>query len=85
MKRENGSKDFEKIKKNYMQRKLRRSIRIDNKLIVEESIDEKDIFEENNEKVLLISAEPGMGKSWILDHFTQNIRKFLCQNNSKHL
>jgi ankyrin repeat protein len=38
----------------------------------EESIDEEDIFHKNNEKVLIISAEPGMGKSLILDHFTQN-------------
>jgi ankyrin repeat protein len=38
----------------------------------EESIDEEDIFQKNNEKVLIISAEPGMGKSLILDHFTQN-------------
>jgi ankyrin repeat protein len=38
----------------------------------EESIDEEDIFHKNNEKVLIISAKPGMGKSLILDHFTQN-------------
>jgi ankyrin repeat protein len=38
----------------------------------EESIDEEDIFHKNNDKVLIISAEPGMGKSLILDHFTQN-------------
>jgi hypothetical protein len=38
----------------------------------EESIEEEDIFHKNNEKVLIISAEPGMGKSLILDHFTQN-------------
>jgi ankyrin repeat protein len=38
----------------------------------EESIGEEDIFQKNNEKVLIISAEPGMGKSLILDHFTQN-------------
>jgi len=38
----------------------------------EESIDEEEIFHLNNEKVLIISAEPGMGKSLILDHFTQN-------------
>jgi hypothetical protein len=37
----------------------------------EESIAEEDIFNKNNEKVLIISAEPGMGKSLILDHFTQ--------------
>jgi ankyrin repeat protein len=37
----------------------------------EESIDEEDIFHVNNDKVLIISAEPGMGKSLILDHFTQ--------------
>jgi hypothetical protein len=36
------------------------------------SIEEGDIFHRNNEKILLISAEPGMGKSLILDHFTQN-------------
>ena len=72
LKRENKSKSFEQVKSYYMQRKLRRSIQIDNKLIDEESIDEKDIFEENDEKVLIISAEPGMGKSLILDNFTQN-------------
>jgi hypothetical protein len=38
----------------------------------EESIDEDEIFHKNNEKVLIISAEPGMGKSLILDNFTQN-------------
>jgi ankyrin repeat protein len=38
----------------------------------EESIEEEVIFHKNNEKVLIISAEPGMGKSLILDHFTQN-------------
>jgi ankyrin repeat protein len=38
----------------------------------EESIEEEDIFYKNNDKVLIISAEPGMGKSLILDHFTQN-------------
>jgi ankyrin repeat protein len=38
----------------------------------EESIEEKEIFHKNNDKVLIISAEPGMGKSLILDHFTQN-------------
>ena len=38
----------------------------------EESIDEEEIFDKNNEKVLIISAEPGMGKSLILDNFTQN-------------
>jgi hypothetical protein len=39
----------------------------------EESIDEEEFFDKtNNEKVLIISAEPGMGKSLILDHFTQN-------------
>jgi ankyrin repeat protein len=38
----------------------------------EESIGEEDIFQKNNDKVLIISAEPGMGKSLILDHFTQN-------------
>jgi ankyrin repeat protein len=37
----------------------------------EESIDEEDIFHKNNDKVLIISAEPGMGKSLILNHFTQ--------------
>ena len=36
------------------------------------SIEEGDIFNRLNEKILLISAEPGMGKSLILDHFTQN-------------
>jgi ankyrin repeat protein len=38
----------------------------------EESIDEEEIFQINHEKVLIISAEPGMGKSLILDNFTQN-------------
>jgi ankyrin repeat protein len=38
----------------------------------EESIDEEEIFHKNNDQVLIISAEPGMGKSLILDHFTQN-------------
>jgi hypothetical protein len=38
----------------------------------EESIDEEDFFHRNDEKVLLISAEPGMGKSLILSHFAQN-------------
>ena len=38
----------------------------------EELIDEEEIFHKNNEKVLIISAEPGMGKSLILDNFTQN-------------
>jgi ankyrin repeat protein len=38
----------------------------------EESIDEEDIFHKNDDKVLIISADPGMGKSLILDHFTQN-------------
>jgi ankyrin repeat protein len=38
----------------------------------EESIDEEAIFQLNHEKVLIISAEPGMGKSLILDNFTQN-------------
>jgi hypothetical protein len=38
----------------------------------EESIEEEDFFHINNDKVLIISAEPGMGKSLILDHFTQN-------------
>jgi ankyrin repeat protein len=37
-----------------------------------ESIDEEEIFRKNNEKILIISAEPGMGKSLILDNFTQN-------------
>jgi hypothetical protein len=38
----------------------------------EELIDEEEIFHKNNEKVLIISAEPGMGKSLILDNFTQH-------------
>jgi ankyrin repeat protein len=38
----------------------------------EESIEEEEIFHKNNEKLLIISAEPGMGKSLILDNFTQN-------------
>jgi hypothetical protein len=37
-----------------------------------ESIEEGEIFHKNNEQVLIISAQPGMGKSLILDHFTQN-------------
>jgi ankyrin repeat protein len=37
----------------------------------EELIDEEEIFHKNNEKILIISAEPGMGKSFILDNFTQ--------------
>ena len=36
------------------------------------SIDEEHILSQNNENILIISAEPGMGKSAILDHFTQN-------------
>jgi len=36
----------------------------------ENLIDEEEIFHKNNEKVLIISAEPGMGKSLILDNFT---------------
>jgi hypothetical protein len=38
----------------------------------EESVDEEEIFHSNNASVLLISADPGIGKSLILDHFTQN-------------
>ena len=38
----------------------------------EESIDEDKILSDNNEKVLILSTEPGMGKTAILDHFTQN-------------
>ncbi len=38
----------------------------------EESIDEEEIFLKNNEKCLIIAAKPGMGKSLILDNFTQN-------------
>jgi ankyrin repeat protein len=34
-------------------------------------IDEKQILNENHEKILIISAEPGMGKSLILDRLTQ--------------
>ncbi len=38
-----------------------------------ESLDEDKVFQINyDEKVLIISAEPGMGKSFILDNFTQN-------------
>jgi hypothetical protein len=37
-----------------------------------ESIDENKILIENKEKVLILSTEPGMGKTSILDHFTQN-------------
>ena len=36
----------------------------------DESIDEEELFHKNDEKVLIISAEPGMGKSLILDNFT---------------
>jgi ankyrin repeat protein len=35
------------------------------------SIEEEEFFHKNNEKILIISAEPGMGKSLILDNFTQ--------------
>jgi hypothetical protein len=143
LRRENESKNFEQIKRYYIQRKLRRFIQIDRKLLekkkddkekenqtddfiivhtkeefnekcsqklknvhyliqdqsnpnhhllwqnsngpistlkkfvitnkeCEESIDEEEIFHKNDEKVLIISAEPGMGKSLILDNFTQN-------------
>ena len=76
MKRENKSKDFGQIKNYYIPRKLRRFIQIDRKLLetmmkCEEAIDEEEIFHKNNEKVVIISADPGMGKSLILDHFTQ--------------
>jgi hypothetical protein len=37
-----------------------------------EYIDEGEIFRKNSEKVLIISAKPGMGKSLILDRLTQN-------------
>jgi ankyrin repeat protein len=37
----------------------------------EDSIEEAAFFHKNNDKVLIISAEPGMGKSFILDHLTQ--------------
>jgi ankyrin repeat protein len=37
----------------------------------EELIVEEEIFHKNNDKVQIISAEPGMGKSLILDNFTQ--------------
>jgi hypothetical protein len=37
-----------------------------------ESIDEGDIFQRNNEKVLIISGEPGMGKSLILENLALN-------------
>ena len=36
----------------------------------ENLIDEGELFQINNEKVLIISAEPDMGKSLILDNFT---------------
>jgi len=36
------------------------------------SIEEEELLHKNNETILIISAEPGMGKSLILDHFTQN-------------
>ena len=36
----------------------------------ENLIDEEELFQINNEKVLIISAESGMGKSLILDNFT---------------
>jgi len=39
------------------------------------SIGEEEAFAQNNENILLISAEPGMGKSLILDNFTQNSTK----------
>ena len=38
----------------------------------EESIAEGEILDKTNEKVLILSTEPGMGKTAILDHFTQN-------------
>jgi ankyrin repeat protein len=38
----------------------------------EELIDEEEIFHKNNDRVLIISTEPGMGKSLILDNFTLN-------------
>jgi hypothetical protein len=38
----------------------------------EELIDEEEIFHINHDRVLIISAEPGMGKSFILDNFTLN-------------
>jgi ankyrin repeat protein len=36
----------------------------------EEIMDEEEIFHKSSGKVLIISTEPGMGKSLILDHFT---------------
>jgi ankyrin repeat protein len=133
LKRENKSRNWDQIINYYMQRKLKRLIQIDRKLLetkkydftivhteeefnekcgqsnhriknvhyliqdqnqfkwqksngpistlkkylimnkeCEESIGEEGIFHINNDKVLIISAEPGMGKSLILDHFTQN-------------
>ena len=36
----------------------------------EDLIDEEKLFQINDEKFLIISAEPGMGKSLILDNFT---------------
>jgi transcriptional regulator of acetoin/glycerol metabolism len=128
------SKNFDQIKQYYMQRKLRRFIKIDKRILdhrddfiivytnevfkkiclaypemenvhyliecgsnknhliwkkssgpisklneylikhdeSEELVDEEELFQTNNEKIVLISAEPGIGKSLILDHFTQN-------------
>ena len=49
----------------------------------EESIEETEIFDKNNEKILIISAEPGLGKSLILDHFTlkSNEKNFFIKIN----
>ncbi len=46
--------------------------RMDRVFETRESIDEKELFQINHDKVLIISAEPGMGKSLVLDNFTQN-------------
>jgi ankyrin repeat protein len=57
----------------------------------EESIDEENFFYEYNENILIISAEPGMGKSAILDHFTHNSNsenffvKIVLNNATKQL
>jgi hypothetical protein len=36
------------------------------------AIDEDEFIYKTNKKILIIAAEPGMGKSLILDHFTKN-------------
>jgi ankyrin repeat protein len=66
-----------KINRNLLWRNSSGSISSLNEFIVRKEeevqlIDENLIFQKNKEKILIISAEPGMGKSFILDNFTQN-------------